>query len=168
MTDNKGEERVMKGKLALIGLVAIFALPAKADETVKWRHVHHYASNQSQQVGNGHTVGVIRMPGIAFFPDGSIGTSLVIGTYDAVPGSGSIGGGYYSITFADGSELWLTYTGENKVIPPGRFVGKGTAIVIGGKGRYAGAKGDGTWEGEATGGAPDGIGYIDNVINIKK
>src|SRR5229473_5302639 len=86
----------------------ILSVPAKADETVKWRHVHHYASNQSQQVGNGHVVGVVRLPGIAFFSDGTIGTSLVIGTYDAVPGSGSTGGGYYTVTFADGSELWLT------------------------------------------------------------
>ena len=151
-------------------LMGILVVPAKADETLKWRHVHHYASNQSQQVSDGHIVGVIRMPGIAFFPDGSIGTSLVIGTYDAVLGSGSTGSGYYTITFADGSELWLTYTGENKVIAPGKPAtkAKGTAIVIGGKGRYAGAKGDGTYEGEATGGAPDGIQYIDNMINIKK
>jgi hypothetical protein len=90
-----------------------------------------------------------------------------VARYDAVPGSGSTGSGYYTITFADGSELWLTYTGGNKVIA-GKTVGKGTAIVIGGKGRYAGAKGEGTYEGEAIGGAPDGIGYIDNVINIKK
>ena len=102
------------------------------------------ASNQSQQVGNGHTVGVIRMPGIAFFPDGSIGTTLVIGTYDAVP-SGSTSRGYYTVTFADGSELWLTWTGETKVALPGkRVTGNGTAIVIGGKGRYEGAKGEGT------------------------
>jgi hypothetical protein len=150
-------------------LAGIFIMSAKADETVKWRHVHHYASNQSQQVGfNGHALGVIRMPGIAFFPDGSIGTSLVIGTYDAVPNSGSTAGGYYSVTFADGSELWLKWTGENKVIPSGRSVGKGTAIVVGGKGRYEGAKGEGTYEGEGTGSALDFIGYIDNVINIKK
>jgi len=128
----------------------MFAMPAKADEVVKWRHVHHAASNQSQQVGNGHILGVVRLPGIAFFSDGSIGTSLVIGTYDAVPGTGSTGGGYYSVTFADGSELWLTYTGEQKVIPPGRTVGKGTAIVIGGKGRYAEAKGEGTFETETS------------------
>jgi hypothetical protein len=151
----------------IVILAAIFTMPAKADETEKWRHVHHYASNQSQEVGNGHILGVIRMPGIAFFPDGSIGTSLVARTYDAVPNSGSTGGGYYTITFADGSELWLTYTGENKVIASATKA-KGTAIVIGGKGRYAGAKGDGTYEGEATGGAPDGIQYIDNVINVKK
>jgi hypothetical protein len=148
-------------------IAALFAMPAKADEVVKWRHVHHYTSNQSQDVGNGHVVGVIRMPGIAFFPDGTIGTSLVIGTYDAVPGSGSTGGGYYTVTFADGSELWLTYTGGNKIIA-GKAVGKGTATVIGGKGRYAGAKGEGTYEGEGTGSALDFIGYIENVINVKK
>jgi hypothetical protein len=41
--------------------VIIFGMPVKADETVKWRHVHHYASNQSQQAGNGHTEGVIAL-----------------------------------------------------------------------------------------------------------
>jgi hypothetical protein len=154
--------------LIYAALAGILAVPAKADETVKWRHVHHYASIQSQQVpSNGHIVGVIRMPGIAFFPDGSIGTSLVIGTYDAVPNSGSTASGYYSVTFADGSELWLTWTGENKVIG-GKVAGKGTATVIGGKGRYEGAKGEGTYGGEGTGGGLDFIGYIDNVINIKK
>jgi hypothetical protein len=128
---------------------ALFISTAKADETVKWRHVHHYASNQSQQVGNGHAVGAIRMPGIAFFPDGSIGTSLVIGTYDAGPNSVSTSRGYYTVTFADGSELWLTWTGGNKVTVPGKLAtANGTAIVIGGKGRYEGAKGEGTFKGE--------------------
>jgi hypothetical protein len=47
-------------------LAGILGVPAKADETFKWRRVHHYASNQSQQVGNGHILGVIRLPGIAF------------------------------------------------------------------------------------------------------
>jgi hypothetical protein len=128
---------------------------ARADETLKWRHVQHYASNQSQQVDdvNGHFLGLVRMPGIVFFPDGSTGTSLVIGTYDAVPASGATANGYYSITFADGSELWLKYTGGNKVLPTGKIAQKGTAIVIGGKGRYAGAKGEGTYEGEQTPGA---------------
>jgi hypothetical protein len=154
----------------IVILTAVFAMPASADETVKWRHVHHYASNQSQEVpANGHILGVIRLPGIALFPDGSIGTSLVIGTYDFYAGS-STGGGYYTVTFADGSELWTKWTGENKVIVPGKPASKGggTAIVVGGKGRYEGAKGEGTFETEATGGAPDGIQYVDNVITIKK
>jgi hypothetical protein len=137
---------------------------AKADETLKWRHVHHYASNQSQDVGNGHIVGVVRLPGIAFLPDGSIATSLVIGTNDTVDGVGSTVNGYYTVNFADGSALWLKFTGTTKPGNPSKL--KGTAIVIGGKGRYAEAKGDGTWEGGAV---PSGEGaYIDNVINIKK
>jgi hypothetical protein len=107
--------------------------------------------------------------GLRFFPDGSIGTSLVIGTYDAVPNSGSNGGGYYSVTFADGSELWLKWTGDTKVTVPGKFVaGNGTAIVIGGKGRYEDAKGKGTFTGEMVQPGPGAIQYIDNVINIKK
>jgi hypothetical protein len=51
---------------------------------------------------------------------------------------------------------------------PRKNVGKGTAIVIGGKGRYAGAKGEGTFEGEMVNPGPEGIQYIDNVTNIKK
>jgi hypothetical protein len=31
---------------------AIVVMPAKADETLKWRHVHHAASNQSLEVGD--------------------------------------------------------------------------------------------------------------------
>jgi hypothetical protein len=144
----------------------IFTMPAKADEIVKWRHVHHAASNQSLEVGdvNGHSLGLSRLPGIAFFPDGSIGTSLVVGTNDTVDGVGSTVNGYYTVNFADGSALWLKFTGTAKPGNPSML--KGTAIVIGGKGRYAEAKGDGTWEGGAV---PSGEGaYIDNVINIKK
>ena len=112
---------------ALAGILG----PAKADETLKWRHVQHYASNQSQQVGDvaGHVLGVVRMPGIAFFPDGSTGTSLVIGTYDAVIGVGGPGSGYYSITFADGSELWLKYSGASKLLGTGKVSQKGTATA---------------------------------------
>jgi hypothetical protein len=45
-------------------------------------------------------------------------------------------------------------------------MGKGTSFITGGKGRYAGAKGDATYEGELIRG-PDGVGRFDNVINIK-
>jgi hypothetical protein len=100
------------------------------------------------------------LPGIAFFSDGSTGSTLVVGTSDAV-GGGSTINRYYTVNFKDGSAVWLKYTGIGNP-----SVLKGTATVIGGKGRYAGAKGDGTWEGEPAG--AEGIGYIDNVINIKK
>jgi hypothetical protein len=139
----------------------IFAMPAKADEVVKWRHVHHISSLQSLQVGdvNGHTLNLYRLPGIAFFPDGSTGTTTVIGTSDFLNGSNT----------TNGSALWLKYTGMGTPTGNGtKVAAKGTAIVIGGKGRYADAKGEGTFEGESTQPGPEGIQYIDNVINIKK
>jgi hypothetical protein len=40
---------------------------------------------------------------------------------------------------------------------------KGTYIVVGGKGRYAVAKGDGTWEEDGAPIRPDAITYIGNV-----
>lgn len=58
-------------------------------------------------------------------------------------------------------------TGEIKYGNPNR-ISKGTAIVVSGKRRYAGAKGDGTSEGEATQAGPEGIAYVDYVVNIKK
>src|SRR5258708_33361010 len=110
-------------------------------------------------------------PGIAFFQDGSTGTALVIGTYDAVIGVGATVNGYYTISFADGSELWLKYAGTTKTGATGKIAQKGTATVISGKGRYAGVQGDGTFEGEQNQSAAlpgEVIAYIDNVINIKK
>ena len=52
-------------------LAGILNVPAKADETLKWRHVHYATSNQTQQVGdaNGHILGLNRLSGMAFFPD---------------------------------------------------------------------------------------------------
>jgi hypothetical protein len=143
-------------------------IPAKADETLKWRHVMLPTSFQVQQVGdvNGHSIGLVRLPGMAFFPDGSTGTSLVVGTNDVVTGVGGTVNGYYTVNLTDGSELWLKYTGTVKYDGP-RLGQKGAAIVIGGKGRYAGAKGEGTYEGAGTTGA-ESISYVDNVINIKK
>jgi hypothetical protein len=153
----------MRRIILACALAGILGVPAKADETVKWRHVHHATSFQTQQVGDvdGHTLNLFRLPGIAFFSDGSTGTSLVVGTSDAVSGVGLTINGYYTVNFGDGSALWLKYTGTGKFPTI-----KGTAIVIGGKGRYAGAKGDGTFEGETVG--PEGFQYVDNVVNIKK
>jgi hypothetical protein len=151
-------------------LAGILSVPAKADETLKWRIVQHYTSNQSQQVGDvdRHVMGVARLVGIAFFADGSTGSTVVVATYDSTPPSGGTVNGYSSVTFTDGSELRFKSTGTLNFSPKG-LTEKGTAIVIGGKGRYAGATGEGTWElpGQVGSGA-DVIQDIDNVTNIKK
>jgi hypothetical protein len=141
---------------------------ASADETLKWRHVQHNASVQSLNVGdvNGHSLFLYQLPGIAFFPDGSLGSTMVVGTSDLMNGSGT-NSGYAILNFSDGSAAFMKYSGTNK-IDGNRFPRQGTFTVVGGKGRYEGAKGDGTWEGDGTRSGPEAIIYIDNVVNIKK
>jgi hypothetical protein len=145
----------------------IFAMPARADETLKFRNVEHLTSNQNQRIDSveRHFMGVVRSEGVATFSDGSTGTTLGVGAYDVVVGSGGTNNGYTTLTFTDGSELWFKWAGTIKWGET-KNIETGTAIVVGGKGRYAGAKGDATWEGEATRGA-NAMGEIDNVVNIK-
>jgi hypothetical protein len=154
--------------LTMILLSAGANTATRADETLKWRHVQHNTSFQSQDVGdvNGHSLSVYQLPGIAFFPDGSTGSTLVVGTSDLTNGSGTLNG-YSTLTFSDGSAIFLKYGGTIKVEGT-KFPRRGTFAVIGGKGRYEGAKGDGTWEGDGTRVGPATISYIDNVVNIKK
>jgi hypothetical protein len=159
-------------------LAPIFVMPARADETLKFRYVYHFTSNQTQQVGdvNGHVIGLGHLPGIVLFPDGSTGTTMIVGTYDVIapPGEGGTTNGYQLFSFDDGSELWTKYTGATKYSATGKVALKCNFLVISGKGRYEGAKGDGTCEGEQTrsgavgGAAPEAIGALDAVLNIKK
>jgi hypothetical protein len=162
-------KRGLKMFYIIVVFAAIFALPARADETLKYHLAIHVTSpSQNQRVGDveRHFLAVFRAEGTINLPDGSTGTAVTVATADIVIGSGGTENGYNSITFPDGSELWSKYAattqwGETKNIS------KGTSIIIGGKGRYAGAKGDGTFEGEVTRG-PDGVGQFDSVVNIKK
>jgi hypothetical protein len=159
----------------IIILAAIFALPAKADETLKFRVVQYVASVQLQQVGdvNGHVQSVIRYPGLASFPDGSTARTTVFNAGDGIaePGGGGAVNGYENIVFSDGSELWWKYTGTYKIDSKGVVSASGTLTVTSGKGRYAGAKGDGTYEvtqNQAGTAAGETIGAVDIVLNIKK
>ena len=115
----------------------------------------------------GHILSLYRLPGIVFFPDGSTGVSQVFGMADTINGDGT-SDGYQLVTFADGSELWLKFTGRLEGVKRG-----GPFTVIGGKGQYAGAKGDGTWEAHGTpivgvNSDTNSISYVDAVANIKK
>jgi hypothetical protein len=157
---------------------AIFAMPAKADETLKFRVVQYVALNQNQQIGDvpNHVQGFIRYPGMASFSDGSTAKTIVFNAYDGVagPGGGGTVNGYENIVFSDGSELWWKYIGTYKIDSKGVLSGGGTFTVTSGKGRYAGAKGDGTYEGVQTSGAAGAaagsevLGALDFVVNIKK
>jgi hypothetical protein len=160
-------------------LAGVLAVPAKADETLKYRKIQYTASQQAQPVGDvpGHFQSFARLSGVATFPDGSTAKTLVLITADGLVGAGNGGTavGYENIIFSDGSELWLKVTGSYKITTQTEtaqhLTGSGTFIVISGKGRYEGAKGDGTYEGfqDRIGRVPgETLGVIDIVLNVKK
>jgi hypothetical protein len=166
----------MSRVLTIVALVGILGVPAKADETLKFRKVQYTTSLQVQQIGDvpGHVQGLIRYAGVATFPDGSTARDIVFGAFDGA-GNGGTFVGYENIIFSDGSELWLKATGPYKIASrtenDQHLTANGTSIVTSGKGRYAGATGDGTYEGfEDTVGRTPGetLGVFDIVLNIKK
>jgi hypothetical protein len=57
-TNWKVREENMRRIIFACALAGVLSVPAKADETLKWRHVHHATSFQTQQVGDvdGHTL----------------------------------------------------------------------------------------------------------------
>jgi hypothetical protein len=156
----------MKNIYVGIAIAAIFAMPAKADETLKFRIIGHPTSVQSQEVGDvdGHAFVVARLSGLASFPDGSVAPVYWAVQADYVK---SVGPwlAIVNVTFGDGSVLWYKATGANK--SDGTYAG--SVSVMGGKGRFEGAKGDGTVSGTRVGSVgTDANAFFDIVINVKK
>jgi hypothetical protein len=161
--------RLTLSTAALLCLCA--ASSAWADETLKYRQFTHATNVQTIDVGDvdGHLLGVNRQSGIASFPDGSVATAYLTAVTDYVKGSGTALVAYTNVTFEDGSVLWIK--GTNTTVAEGNksIISKGTLTVIGGKGRYAGATGDGTFSGVRL--APLATGadlYLDYTVNVKK
>jgi hypothetical protein len=145
---------------------AIFAMPAKADETLKFRIVGHSTFFQSQDVGDvdGHALMLGRSSGLASFTDGSVAPVYWTFQGDYIKNAGPAMA-YVNVTFKDGSVLWYKTT----VMQKSDGTHAGPVSVLGGKGRFEGAKGDGTVNGvriEYAG--ADASAYFDLVINIKK
>jgi hypothetical protein len=150
--------------------LSVIATSALADETLKYRSVYHVTAAQAQDIGDvdGHTMSLVRASGLASFRDGSVGTDYFVATTDYVKGSGpfSLYGG---LTLNDGSVLWIKSIGA-VVVEGAKTNNKGIITVLGGKGRFEGAKGDGSFTGERLQ-AQLGTGaeiYSDITINIKK
>jgi hypothetical protein len=142
---------------------------ARADETLKFRAIMHAISVQSQDVGDvdGHVLGVGRFSGLAAFPDGTVGITFFVNTTDYIKGAGTFSV-YNNLSLNDGTVLWLKVDGTTTVNGTTSLF-KGTVAVLGGKGKYEGAKGDGTITGARM--APLATGadlYNDFVINVKK
>jgi hypothetical protein len=142
---------------------------AVADETLKYRTIYHLTSVQSQNIPDteGHVFGISHASGVASFPDGSVAVDNFTGTFDYTKGSGPTVV-YDDITFSDGSALFLKMDGMTIAEGP-RSTFKNAITIIGGKGRFTGAKGDGTFTGGRLAPQP-GVGaqlYGDITLNIK-
>jgi hypothetical protein len=154
------------------GLIGLYsANAAKSDETLKFKYYGHVVSSQTQDIDDveGHAVGLVKWSGIVESPDGSFGTGHWETIYDFVKGAGSYTT-YVNLTLKDGSVLLYKVAGTSKPENAAARTAAGPITVTGGKGRFAGAKGDGTVTGTSIGqvGSPNVQGYGELVINIKK
>jgi hypothetical protein len=142
---------------------------ASADETLKFRLVLHSTFAQSQEVGDveGHVAYLVRNSGLVSFPDGTVGTTYFVGVLDYIKGVGTWSVNS-NVTLKDGSALWYKANGTATVEGTTTLF-NGTLSVTGGKGRFEGAKGDGTITGARL--TPISVGadlYNDVTVNLKK
>jgi hypothetical protein len=150
-------------------VTALFAATAHADEALKFRSVMHSSNVQTIDVGDvdGHVLGISRYSGIVSFPDGSTGTSYFTAAIEYTKGSGPVSF-YMNVNYEDGSVLWLKCAGT-AAADGSKTLFKGGLNIVGGKGRYAGAAGDGSYSGART--VPLATGadlYLDFAVNVKK
>jgi hypothetical protein len=117
------------------------------------RRVQGTAKVTTVEVGDvpGHVVGVVEFKGLSFFADGEIATHTNSATFDLTNGSGPHQG-YVVHYFDDGSTSIERYRGEAKSSADGKRTALvGTFQCVGGTGRFAGLRGEGTYKGERVG-----------------
>jgi hypothetical protein len=145
---------------------------ARADEVVKFRMFLHATAVQSQEVADvdGHVLYVGRYSGLASFSDGSVGPATLTFTADYVKGAGTFST-YFSVTPSKDSTLWIKAAGTGKPEGATTVFPEAPATVLGGSGRFEGAKGDGTFMGGVRltplPGVPAEL-WNEFVINVKK
>ena len=147
---------------------------ARADEVLKFRMFMHATSAQSLEVGDvdGHVLVLGRFSGLALFSDGSVGTANL--TFTAEYGEHVKGVGtfytYFSVTPSTDSTLWIKVAGTGKPEGATTVFPQAPAVVVGGSGRFEGAKGDGTFVGgvRLTPLAAGAELWNEFVINVKK
>jgi hypothetical protein len=139
---------------------------AQAQDLGTSRRVQGTAEVTSIEVGDvpGHIVGVVEFKGLTFFADGEIATHSNPATFDLTNGSGPHQG-YVVHYFDDGSTSIERYRGEAQLSADGKTtVVEGTFECVGGTGRFAGLKGEGTYRGERLGALQTGdYVYVDTT-----
>jgi hypothetical protein len=165
----RGESIMAKPIITLLAAFAFAgfgALGAARAEDLECRAVVHVTSAQSQDVGDidGHVLSLVRASGIASFQDGSTAATYLVAQTDYIKGAGTATS-YNNLTFDDGSVLWYKAAGT-ATVDGNRTIFKGMITVIGGKGRFAGAKGEGGLNGARLGTGPDL--FLDQMISVRK
>lgn len=147
---------------------------AQADEVLKFRMFLHATSIQTMDVANvdGHVLSLGHFIGLTEFSDGSVGTGTL--TFIAEYGEHTKGVGtfhtYFSVNPSKDATLWIKVDGTGKPEGTTTVFGESPATVVGGSGKFEGAKGDGTFVGgvRVTPLASGAELWNEFVINVKK
>lgn len=138
----------------LVLLAFVLCAPAvSADEfEASGRNVQFMTSLTWLPVGEtgDHGIGTYEGEGITFLPDGEVATIIDRGTYELYR-SDMTYQGFVIRTFTDGSTVTSRYHGVSWLDDEGVRKGKGSAMYVGGTGRFAGVKGEGTFSGVSYG-----------------
>jgi hypothetical protein len=161
----------MRKLLFATAALCAISTAAFADETLKYRVVQHFVASQQMNApdADGHIVGINQAAGILSLQDGTVAQSNATAMLDFISGFGPYTA-YVTLTFSDGSALFTTERGK-VTLEGGKPTITGVDTITGGKGRYAGARGDGSAIGYRVtnpSGPAAGAGfYLDVVLNIK-
>jgi hypothetical protein len=129
----------------MLGLVSVAPGAEAGEMSRSGQNFAHKLKFELVEVGDveGHIVAVYEQEGIITFSDGQVAEFKNSGTLDYVNWEG-VHRGYHTVTFKDGSTHTVRYEGTSKKTPEGR-VGTGTHTFVGGTGKFAGIKGEGSY-----------------------
>lgn len=177
MLPGKGREmrRYAVVLVMLLSMTVVLVPMALAAEEVAGRNVGHTQKGEMMEVGDvpGHFVGVSQSSGMTFYTKGTekgeVITRQGITTFDVVKGKGT-NTGYEIKNFSDGSMLFVKTSGTQTPIDGGkRTAFEGTWEIVSGTGRFARAKGTGTYKGERVGDVKTGgDSYSDFIGTVTK
>jgi hypothetical protein len=150
--------------------VGYYTAGASAGETLKVHATIKASQWEAQPVADteGHGLVFTRFAGEGTISGGGKVTVDFHSLADVHNGAGPLNPLYYGITTSDGSQLWLKAVLTARPDGPNHSDFEGPLTVIGGKSKFAGANGDGTFTAERiTAGGVGAQATNDLVINLR-
>ncbi len=127
----------------------MLAVPAWAGEmNLTYQAVMQVRSSHAMSVLDeaAHRLGIGAFKGLAIFPGGEVAAHRYEGWFDLKDGSGRFLG-YARWQFDDGSTIWAKYDGTVRMMTSTNFRIEARLYDISGAGRFAGASGEGGFQG---------------------